>query len=64
MNRDSVRIDYSEQDTVINLILRLTKYITLNLNVSIKTAELFLSIKFICNVRTYTNIMNILKSCQ
>ena len=47
MNRDSVRIAYSEQNTVINLILRLTKYITINLNVSVKTALFF--IKFICN---------------
>ena len=63
MNWGSVRIAYSEQNTAINLILRLTKYITINLNVPIKTA-LFLSIKFICSVRSYTNIMNILKSCQ
>lgn len=56
MNWDSVRIAYSEQNTAINLILRLTKYITINLNVSIKTA-LFLSIKFICNKLELTLIL-------
>lgn len=46
-NQDALSTAYPKQNIEINLILRLTKYITTNLNVSIK-AGLFLFIKSIC----------------